>query len=66
MNTLGQPGGLQLTWSIAHGEGWEGAGWEQNPDLRFPLSVQVYDRMRKTESQIGPVFRVVTLPIREG
>lgn len=46
------------------GNGWEAWGWEDNPDLRFPYSVRVFDRMCRTESQIGSIFRAVTLPIR--
>lgn len=37
---------------------------ESNPDLRWPLSIDVYDRMRKEDSQVGSVLRAVTLPIR--
>lgn len=38
--------------------------WEETPDLRFPLSVQVYDRMRREDAQTASVLRAVTLPIR--
>lgn len=37
---------------------------EQTPELRWPLSVDVYDRMRRTDAQIASVLRAVTLPIR--
>jgi hypothetical protein len=37
---------------------------EDNPDLRWPASVKVYDRMRREDAQVGSVLRAVTLPIR--
>ena len=37
---------------------------ETNPDLTWPLSVEVFDKMRREDSQIGSVLRAVTLPIR--
>lgn len=37
---------------------------EDNPDLAWPLSLQVFDRMRKEDPQVGSVLRAVTLPIR--
>lgn len=37
---------------------------ETNPDLAWPLSVEVFDKMRREDSQIGSVLRAVTLPIR--
>lgn len=45
------------------------AGWwmddvEQTPELRHPWSVQVYDRMRRTDAQVASVLRAVTLPVR--
>lgn len=36
---------------------------EEVPDLRWPRSVDVYDRMRRQESQIRSVLRAVALPI---
>lgn len=38
---------------------------EKNPDLVWPKSVEVYDRMRSEDSQVGSVLRAVTLPIRK-
>lgn len=38
--------------------------YETNPDLAWPLSVEVFDKMRREDSQIGSVLRAVTLPIR--
>lgn len=46
------------------------AGWwavptsETTPELRWPASVTVYDRMRRQDSQVASVLRAVTLPIR--
>ena len=37
---------------------------ETNPDLFWPFSVEVFDKMRREDSQIGSVLRAVTLPIR--
>lgn len=37
---------------------------ESNPALRWPLSIAVYDKMRKEDSQVGSVLRAVTFPIR--
>lgn len=61
---LGQPGGLAPAWSVVAGQGWEGRGWETNPDLVFPQSVRMYDLMRRTESQLVSIGRAITLPIR--
>ena len=37
---------------------------EQTPELRWPLSVEIYDAMRRQDAQVGSVLRAVTLPIR--
>lgn len=37
---------------------------ETNPDLMWPLSIEVFDKMRREDSQVGSVLRAVTLPIR--
>lgn len=37
---------------------------ETNPDLRWPKSVEVFDKMRREDAQVGSVLRAVTLPIR--
>jgi phage gp29-like protein len=48
----------------------EGPGWwsqlehEPTPELRWPLSIEVYDRMRRQDAQVGSVLRAVTLPVR--
>lgn len=38
--------------------------YETNPDLMWPRSIEVYDKMRREDSQIGSVLRAVTMPIR--
>jgi hypothetical protein len=46
------------------------AGWwgsledEHVPELRWPLSVAVYDQMRRGDAQVQSVLRAVTMPIR--
>lgn len=48
-----------VTWSTL------AAGMEEaNPDLRWPQCIDVYDRMRREESQVKSVLKAVTLPIR--
>ncbi len=46
---------------------WETLGEESgetNPDLVWPKSIDVFDKMRREDSQVGSVLRAVTLPIR--
>lgn len=38
--------------------------FEETPELRWPQSTLVYDRMRKTDGQTGAVLRAIGLPIR--
>lgn len=37
---------------------------ETTPELRWPLSVRVYDAMRRQDAQVASVLRAVTLPVR--
>lgn len=37
---------------------------EPTPELRWPHSIDVYDRMRRQEAQVSSVLRAATLPIR--
>lgn len=37
---------------------------ESNPELQWPHSIEVYDKMRREEAQIASVLRAVMLPIR--
>lgn len=43
---------------------WHSLEHEPTPELRWPLSIEVYDRMRRQDSQVGSVLRAVTLPVR--
>lgn len=43
---------------------WSSLDDEHVPELRWPLSVEVYNRMRKGDSQVMSVLRAVTMPIR--
>lgn len=48
--------------------GWAGMSAEvaeTNPDLIWPLSIDVFDRMRREDPQVMSVLRAVTLPIQE-
>jgi hypothetical protein len=36
---------------------------ETNPDLLWPFNIEVFDRMRREDAQVGSVLRAVTLPI---
>lgn len=38
---------------------------ETNPDLVWPKSIDVFDKMRREDAQVGSVLRAVTLPIRK-
>jgi hypothetical protein len=38
--------------------------FETNPDLMWPKSIEVFDKMRREDAQVGSVLRAVTLPIR--
>lgn len=37
---------------------------EETPELRWPMNIAVYDRMRRQDAQVISVLRAVTLPIR--
>lgn len=38
--------------------------FETNPELMWPKSIEVFDKMRREDAQVGSVLRAVTLPIR--
>lgn len=42
---------------------WQDLTHETTPELQWPLSVFVYDRMRKQDAQVASVLRAVTAPI---
>lgn len=43
---------------------WASLDDEETPELRWPMSVSVFDRMRRTDAQIASVLRAVTLPVQ--
>ena len=50
---------------VVDGSTWWGVlEVESTPELRWPLSVEVYDRMRRQDAQVASVLRAVTLPVR--
>lgn len=60
---LGQPGGSTQVWHPALGPGYIASAYEETPELEFPGSIAVFDKMRNTESQIDAVLRAINLPI---
>ena len=42
---------------------WVDLTHEQTPELRWPLSIDVFDRMRRQDAQVGSVLRAVKSPI---
>jgi hypothetical protein len=42
---------------------WEDLTDEETPELRWPLSVLVYDRMRRQDAQVASTLRAMTGPI---
>lgn len=60
MTELGyQTGSLLASWGTLTDE-----TFETNPDLMWPKSIEVYDKMRREDSQVGSVLRAVTYPLR--
>ena len=58
------PAPLSEIGSAGHGSGW----WfsldnEHVPELRWPLSIDVYDRMRRGDAQVISALLAVKLPI---
>jgi hypothetical protein len=43
---------------------WGTLEYEETPELMWPRSVVVFDRMRRQDAQVGSVLRAVTLPVR--
>jgi hypothetical protein len=58
------------TQELGYANAQGGTGWwlppieEATPELRWPTSVLVYDRMRRQDAQVTSVLRAVTLPVR--
>ena len=42
---------------------WTDLTHETTPELRWPLSIDVFDRMRRQDAQVSSVLRAVTSPI---
>lgn len=51
--------------SIPGWAAWSNEANETNPALVWPLSNDVYDRMRREDPQVMSVLRAVTLPVQE-
>ncbi|NHI16856.1 phage portal protein family protein [Microbacterium excoecariae] len=43
---------------------WADIDDEETPELRWPLNIPVYDRMRRQDAQVISVLRAVSLPIK--
>lgn len=56
--------GYQVPTTLSSWTALASASTENNADLAWPASVEVFDRMRKEDSQVSSVLRAVTLPIR--
>lgn len=54
----------ELGYVNAHADWWTPPTDEETPELRWPESVRVYDRMRRQDSQVRSVLRAVMLPVR--
>lgn len=56
--------GYQADGALAGWAGWLSAVTnETNPELQWPQSINVFDRMRREDPQVKSVLRAVTLPI---
>lgn len=45
-------------------DGWYFNDAETTPELQFPNSIAIFDRMRRTDAQVQSVLRAISLPIR--
>lgn len=59
----GYPGNITPNWSVTAGPSFLATPDDPNLDLRFPWSVEIYDRMSRTDGQVGSVLRAITLPL---
>lgn len=55
--------GYARTQTAATSSWWGDLSTEETPELRWPLSLVVYDRMRRQDAQVSSVLRAVTSPI---
>lgn len=58
----GWPGNLRPTWDPHRGQTWAPQQPGDNPDLAFPESARVYERMR-ADAKVSSALRVCTQPI---
>ncbi|MFD9614805.1 DUF935 family protein [Streptomyces sp. NPDC059083] len=60
--------GRVATRELGYAVSYPGEIWLQNtettPELRWPLSVNVYDRMSRQDAQVQSVLRAIMLPVR--
>lgn len=54
----------EIGWAGGTSSFWHFDDQETTPELRWPLSVYVYDQMRRQDAQVASVLRAVTLPVR--
>ncbi len=57
----------EIGYQVENARFWNGVApidGEDNPQLVWPKSVSIYDKMRREESQIVAALRAITLPIR--
>lgn len=64
----GHPGGAAQSFVPNRRPGSGGSVWtvdplETNPELRFPNSVAVYDKLRSQDGEVGAVLSAITLPL---
>ncbi len=55
--------GYQVDSTLPGWMNWVAETNEDNPDLQWPKSINVFDRMRREDPQVKSVLRAVTLPI---
>ena len=56
--------GYQVNIGLSSWAGFVNEQHELNPALNWPLSIDVFDRMRREDAQVGSVLRAVTMPVR--
>ncbi|WP_136054346.1 DUF935 family protein [Microbacterium sp. K24] len=55
--------GYQVDSTLPGWMNWVAETNEENPDLQWPRSINIFDRMRREDPQVKSVLRAVTLPI---
>lgn len=55
--------GYQVESTLPGWMNWVAETNEENPDLQWPRSINIFDRMRREDPQVKSVLRAVTLPI---